>query len=263
VVGPMIRNAASLMERGMSIETSFAGYLGTTETITRGRDLHIGDPDKGVIPPISHIGDLVPVMTGCALAFKQNQTQQVALTWTGDGSTATGAFHEGMRMAASLKVPLICVVQNNQVALGTQRDAHFPGSFEHLGQAYGIEQINMNGNHVLDCYAATCEAVDVCRRGDGPVLIVTHTFRMGGHATHDEREARELFDSETYRYWGARDPIGCYETYLTEDLDQKPKTLETIEQEVIEEIDRAAKEAVSKVETHQPDPSTVAHGVYA
>lgn len=263
VVGPMIRNAAALMEQGMSLETCFAGYLGTTETITRGRDLHIGDPAKGVIPPISHIGDLVPVMAGCALAFKQENSPKIALTWTGDGSTATGAFHEGMKMAASLSVPLICIVQNNQVALGTQRQTHFPGSFDQLGAAYGIHQIKMSGNHILDCYAATREAVAHIETKGGPVLIVTETFRMGGHATHDEKEARELFDDETYRYWGARDPIGCYETFLMEDLSITQKELESAEKEMIELVDQAARTAVSKVETHQPNVDDVGLGVYA
>ena len=65
------------MEQGMSLETCFAGYLGTTETITRGRDLHIGDP-AGVIPPISHIGDLVAGNDGlcaCIQARKQPQNR--------------------------------------------------------------------------------------------------------------------------------------------------------------------------------------------
>ena len=262
VVGPMIRNAASLIERGIPLEECFAGYLGTTETITRGRDLHIGDPDKGVIPPISHIGDLVPVMAGCALAFKQAGEKRVAVTWTGDGSTATGAFHEGIRMAASMKVPYICIIQNNQVALGTSRSQHSPGQFDSYGNAYGVPLLKMQGNNVLDCYTTMLDAVDRCHRGEGPVLIVTETFRMGGHATHDEREARELFDQAQYDYWGARDPIGMFETYLMEDHGIAETTLEAIERDVIDRIDAAAKAAVSKLETHQPDPASVGEGVY-
>lgn len=262
VVGPMIRNAAALMERGISLETCFAGYLGTTESITQGRDLHIGDPDKGVIPPISHIGDLVPVMAGCALAFKQRNEKRVAVTWTGDGSTATGAFHEGIRVAASMGVPYICIIQNNQVALGTSRSHHSPGMFESFGASYGVPLLRMSGNHILDCYATMHQAVQRCHAGEGPILIVADTFRMGGHATHDEREARELFDDDVYAYWGARDPIGVFETYLMRDHQVTEDALKTIEASVIKDIDKAAKTASSKVDTHQPDPKTVAHGVY-
>ena len=106
------------------------------------------------------------------------------------------------------------------------------------------------------------EAVEMCHRGEGPVLIVTETFRMGGHATHDEREARELFDQAQYDYWGARDPIGMYETFLMEDHGVSETRLTAIESEVIEVLDDAARKAVSKLETHQPDPSTVSDGVY-
>lgn len=263
VVGPMIRNASALIERGVSLVSCFAGYLGTTDSITGGRDLHIGDPECGVIPPISHIGDLVPVMAGCAIAFGIQGVPRVALTWTGDGSTATGAFHEGVRMAASAKAPFVCVVQNNQVALGTAVEHHSPGNFEAFGQSYGVELLTMDGNNVLDCFAATKLAVDQCRDGRGPVLLVANTFRMGGHATHDEREARALFDDELYAYWGKRDPVGMYETWLTEARGIDPAQLEAIEATVLERIEAAAAEALSHRDTHQPDPATQTDGVYA
>lgn len=263
VVGPMIRNAAALIERGVSLTACFAAYLGTTDTITRGRDMHIGEPERGVIPPISHVGDLVPVMTGCALAFKLRGEKRVALTWTGDGSTATGAVHEGLRTAAALGVPLVCVVQDNQVALGTRMEAAYRGDFAAYGQAYGAMLLEMDGNNVLDCYAATRRAVEACRAGDGPVIIVARTFRMGGHATHDEREARALFDDAVYAHWGKRDPVGCYETWLVEARKIDRARLEAIEAEVDAAIDAAAREALAGRGTREPDPATVTDGVYA
>ena len=263
VVGPMIRNASACVERGMTLVECFAGYLATTDTITRGRDLHIGDPVKGVIPPISHVGDLVPVMGGCALAFKLRGEPRVALTWTGDGSTATGAVHEGLRMAGALRVPLVCVVQDNWVALGTRSSVHHRGDFTAYGAAYGAHQLVMDGNNVLHCYAVTKQAVDLCRAGDGPAVIVANTFRMGGHATHDEREARELFDSGTYAWWGKRDPVGMYETWLTDARDVAPERLEAIEADVTARIEAAAAEALSRRDDNEPDPATQADGVYA
>lgn len=263
VVGPMIRNASALIERGMPLVACFAAYLGTTDTLARGRDLHVGDLAHGVVPPISHVADLVPVMAGCALAFKLKKEPRVALTWTGDGSTATGAFHEGLRMAASLGAPLVLVVQDNHVALGTRGEAHFRGDFEALGPAYGAHVLAMDGNHVLDCYAATKLAADRCRAGAGPVVLVARTFRMGGHATHDEREARALFDADTYTHWGQRDPIGTYETWLMEARGVSAAALADIERRVSADIEAAAREAVAHRETHQPDPATVTDGVYA
>ena len=262
VVGPMIRNAGALIARGVDLRSCFAAYLGTTDSITGGRDIHIGDPDKGVIPPISHVGDLVPVMAGCALAFKLRGEPRVALTWTGDGSTATGAVHEGLRVAAASQAPLICVVQDNQVALGTQRDAHFRGDFLAYAGAYGLHAEEMDGNNVLDVYAATAAAAERCRAGQGPVVLVAKTFRMGGHATHDEREARALFDDDAYAYWGKRDPVGMYEQWLR-DQGHSADELEAIEAESLAAIDAASREAVSRRDSHAPDPRTQRHGVFA
>ncbi|MEE2758072.1 MAG: thiamine pyrophosphate-dependent dehydrogenase E1 component subunit alpha [Myxococcota bacterium] len=262
-VGPMIRNAAALIERGVPLLDCFSSYLGTTDNITNGRDLHIGDPSRGVIPPISHVGDLVPVMTGCALGFKLRGEKHVALTWTGDGSTATGAVHEGLKMAVALKAPLICVIQNNQVALGTRVDDGEVGNFSAYGDAYGAKLIEMNGNHILDVYAASLEAVAACRDESGPVIMVGRTFRMGGHATHDEREARELFDDELYAYWGKRDPVGMYETWLIEDRGLSKAQLTDIEDQTHAAIEAAARLAVSRRDSHAPDPATQRDGVYA
>ncbi|MCB9553468.1 MAG: hypothetical protein H6705_16625 [Myxococcales bacterium] len=263
VVGPMIRNAAALFERGVPLAASFAAYLGTLDTNTGGRDMHIGDLAKGVVPPISHVGDLVPVMAGCAMAFKLRGERRVALTWTGDGSTATGAVHEGLRTAAALGVPLVCVVQDNQVALGTQMAAAFRGDFTAYGRAYGTMLLEMDGNNVLDCYAATRRAVEACRAGDGPVVIVARTFRMGGHATHDEREARELFDDAVYAHWGQRDPVGCYEAWLTSARGVDPARLAEVEAAVEAEVEAAARAALSGRGVREPLAASVADGVYA
>ena len=202
-------------------------------------------------------------MVGCALAFKLRNEARVAVTWTGDGSTATGAVHEGLRMASATRVPFICFVQNNQVALGTHGSTHFSGDFAHLAAAYGMKGLVVDGNHVLDVYAATAVAADLCRRGEGPVLIVAQTFRMGGHATHDEREARDLFDADVFRHWGKRDPIGCYETWLTQSRGIAPERLAAIEGAVDAAIEVAAREAVSGKGVREPDPKTVTEGVWA
>ena len=263
VVGPMIRNAAALFQRGVPLTECFAAYLGTTDSITSGRDIHIGDPAKGVIPPISHIADLVPVMAGCAIAFKIRKQNHVALTWTGDGSTATGAFHEGLRMACSAHAPLVCIIQDNQVALGTHVNVHSTGRFEAFGDAYGATLMTMDGNNVLDCYACTKLAVDLCREGKGPVFIVARTFRMGGHATHDEKEARALFDQEAYAFWGKRDPVGMFENWLTAEKGIEEASLSAIEHTVLDRMDAAAQEALAKRETHEPNADTLLDGVYA
>ncbi|HXU09538.1 MAG TPA: thiamine pyrophosphate-dependent enzyme, partial [Blastocatellia bacterium] len=278
-VAPMIRNAGACHEMGMSIADMLRGYLGTADSPTRGRDLHIGDFKRGVLAPISHVGDIMAVTVGIALSFKLKCERRIALTWIGDGSTKSGVFHESLNLAAVQRLPMIVIIQDNKVALGTRLDQHHRGSFLEWPAAYGIEGAAFDGNNVLDAYAATKLAANACREGRGPVLLIADTFRMGGHATHDEREARATFDTTLFAYWGKRDPIGLYETYLIEgtmDLEsgrrikrsdalreRNAETLRRVESQVIKEIDRAAGEALESSRSSMPEPRTAADGVYA
>ena len=262
--GPMIRNAGVCHELGMSLADMFRGYLATADSTTRGRDLHIGDISKGVIAPISHVGSLVPVCAGIALSFKLRHEPRVAVTYVGDGAVRTAEFHEGMSFAAAKRLPFIAVVQNNQVALGTRREDHsLPGSLEELHKAYGVTGLACDGNNVLDVFAAMSLLVKRARDGEGASVLLANTFRMGGHATHDEAEGRRLLSDELFAHWGARDPIGLYEAWLLAEKHAKRKDLETIEQSVTDEVEAAAELALLSRESAPPDPATVTHGVYA
>lgn len=255
VVAPMIRNAGACHEMGMSIAALLRGYLGTADSPTGGRDLHVGDAAKGVIQPISHVGEMVPVMTGVALAFRRRGEPRVALTWVGDGATKTMTFHEGLNFAAVRRVPAIFVVQNNQVALGTRLDQHQLGDFGAWPAMYGVAGEFADGNHVLDVYAATRIAADRARAGEGPTLLVADTFRMGGHATHDEAEARETFPADLFEHWGRRDPIGLYEEYLVSEGIERVR-LEAIEADVDAEIEAAAEDALASRDAAAPAAET-------
>jgi TPP-dependent pyruvate/acetoin dehydrogenase alpha subunit len=190
------------------------------------------------------MGINVPVMAGVALAFELKQSRRVALTWVGDGATRTAAFHEGLNLAAVKRLPAIFLIQNNQVALGTRLDAHGAPDMGCWADAYGVRSWTADGNNVLDVYAATRLAADRCRDGDGPALVIVETFRMGGHATHDEREARATFPATLFEEWGRRDPIGLFEVYL-ETRGIAPDELAEIEATVSEEMDRAAADALA------------------
>ncbi len=94
-------------------------------------------------------------------------------------------------------------------------------------------------------------------------MLAAETFRMGGHATHDEREARDVIPEEVFRHWGARDPIGLYEEYLVQTGLVGRDALESMEGEILAEIDGAAAEALASRERHEPRPETAVRGVYA
>jgi TPP-dependent pyruvate/acetoin dehydrogenase alpha subunit len=261
VVAPMIRNSGACHEFGMPVADIFRSYLGTGDGPSGGRDLHVGDLGQGVLPPISHVGDVVPVIAGIALSFKQRGEDRVGLTWVGDGSTKTAAFHEGVNFAAVQRLPAIFIIQNNQVALGTRNVQH-GGTFRDWPAMYGTAGGAFDGNHVLDAYAATRLAADRARAGEGVSILEALTFRMGGHATHDEREARALFDADTFREWGQRDPVGMYEAWLEGEGIARDR-LEAIEADVTAEVDAAADEAIRSRDTAMPAGETAELGVYA
>ncbi|MGH9335803.1 MAG: thiamine pyrophosphate-dependent dehydrogenase E1 component subunit alpha, partial [Vicinamibacteria bacterium] len=262
VVGPMIRNAGACHEMGMPLADLFRAYLATADSPGEGRDIHVGDLSKGVVAPISMVGSLVPICAGLALSFKLQKKQNVAVTWAGDGSTRTTAFHEGMMCAKALCLPLLVFVQDNQIALGTPRAAHSAAPMETVATIYAATRYVCDGNNVLDVYAVTALAAELCRLGRGPVVVTARTFRMGGHATHDEGESRAILPQADFDHWGKRDPIGMYETYLAESaLDLLPsrsnrEALERAEAEVEAEIAGAEREALWSRERSKPDPAT-------
>ncbi len=261
LVAPMIRNAGACHEMGMSLTGMLREYLATQDSPSKGKDLHLGDLGCGVIAPPSQVGALGSVVPGVALAFKNRGERRVVLTWIGDGATKTGACHEGVNMAAVLRVPVLFVFQNNQVALGTPFEGHQVGPFTAWSKAYGVAGFVCDGNNVLDTFAATRQAAARAREDYDPAIIFAETFRMGGHATHDEREARALFDAETFQYWGRRDPIGTYEAYLESEGIGRPK-LEAAEQGVIDELAEAEKAALKSRETQMPSGAAALEGVY-
>jgi len=262
VAAPMIRNASACRELGMPLADMFRAYLGTADSPSGGRDLHVGDFHRGVLQPISHVGDMVPVIAGVALAFKMRGAARVALTWIGDGSTKSAAVHEGLNLAAVARVPAIFVIQNNQVALGTRLSQHhLAPDFREWPGSYGMWGAAFDGNNVLDAYAATALAVARCRSGGGPAMLLAETFRMGGHATHDEAEARATVPAALFEQWGLRDPIGLYEEYLKGEGTSE-SDLRNVEAAVTAEVEAAAQDALASRDL-LPDAGRLVEYVYA
>jgi TPP-dependent pyruvate/acetoin dehydrogenase alpha subunit len=215
-IAPMIRNVGALLVRGFKPRDILTQYMARYTSPTQGKDgtSHFGDLKvRHVVSPISMLGDLIPVMTGVAMAGRYLGHKIVAMTWIGDGGTSTGAFHEGMNLAATQKAPVVVVVENNQWAYSTPVSRQVPlRDLADRARAYGIASHIVDGNDVVAVVRTTREAVERARNGGGPVLIESKTMRMVGHAQHDSAEyvPREMLD-----YWKARDPLRRYEKYLT------------------------------------------------
>ncbi|MEO8029194.1 MAG: thiamine pyrophosphate-dependent enzyme [Gemmatimonadota bacterium] len=258
---PVIRNHSANADFGLPLVDLFRSYLGSTDGPSRGRDAHPGSVTHHVIPPIGSPGAMVPVCLGLALAAKIQNRASVALTWIGDGATKSGPTHEGLNMAAVQRVPAVFIIQHHQVALGAGPEQHhWPADFSDWPEAYGMAGGSFDGNHVLDAWAATALAVQRCRRGEGPVMLVTNTFRMGGRSTDDERQCRDTITAESFSAWGKRDPIGMYEEYLR-GRGVPAGELSRVEAVVRDEVDQAAESAGAG--NRDGVPESALSGVYA
>jgi acetoin:2,6-dichlorophenolindophenol oxidoreductase subunit alpha len=213
-VSPIHRDMAVQLVRGMSVRRVMAHWMAREAGPTRGRDedMHIGDLDLGILAPTSMLGSSIPVAGGVALTFKRRRQRNVAMAYIGDGATNTGEFHEGVNFAATLKLPLVLIVENNQWAYSTPLEKQFAiREVVERAAAYGIPGTRIDGNDVLAVYRAARDAVDNARAGSGPTMIECLTMRMRGHSEHD---SASYVPKAMLEAWAPRDPIGRFEGYL-------------------------------------------------
>jgi TPP-dependent pyruvate/acetoin dehydrogenase alpha subunit len=259
-LAPMIRNIGALLVKGFKPRDIFTQHMAKYTSPTKGKDgtSHFGDlKTLHTVSPISMLGDLIPVMTGVAMAGRYLGQNIVTMTWIGDGGSSTGAFHEGLNFAATQRAALVLVLENNQWAYSTPVNRQVPlKNLADRAKAYGIHSAIVDGNDVVAVYNAAKEAVDRCRSGHGPVLIEAKTMRMKGHAQHDPAEyvPKEMFD-----YWKARDPIPRYEKYLTENKIWDAAKKSEIDARIERELDADQKFAE---ESPLPPPELADQGAY-
>jgi pyruvate dehydrogenase E1 component alpha subunit/2-oxoisovalerate dehydrogenase E1 component alpha subunit len=141
-LAPMIRNIGALLVKGVPPRDVFMQHMAKYDSPTRGKGRH--QPWRSetlhIVSPISMLGDLIPVMTGVAMAGRYLGQKIVAMTWIGDGGSSTGVFHEAFCRGAESASSL--VLENNQWAYSTPVKRQVP--LENLAdraQAYGISVI--------------------------------------------------------------------------------------------------------------------------
>ncbi|MBS1766020.1 MAG: thiamine pyrophosphate-dependent dehydrogenase E1 component subunit alpha [Acidobacteria bacterium] len=254
MIAPLIRNLGSMLVRGVTPEEMFLQYLGRATGPTGGREHnnHFGGIGRGIIAPTSMLGALIPVMAGVALSFKQTGQARVAMTWIGDGGSSTGAFYEGLNFAVVQKLPLIVVGESNGYAYSTPPDRQMKGRL--ADRAQGAFTVEVNGNDAAAVLEAASQARARCLRGEGPVFLVCETFRMKGHAEHDDQR---YVDKDLLASWAAKDPLPRFEAWMAaKGWTPEPNLRARLEARVAAQADQA-------LAAPWPDPATLASGVFA
>ena len=230
VIAPMIRDTGLAMAMGQTPTEVFAAQMGKAESYmdggnpgSGGRDLHIGNWEKRVLPPTAPLPTASATTTGIALAAQRLGVSRFHLAPVGEGCSSSGEFWEAMNLAGTRGLPICYMIQNNQIALDTfvvgQSGAE---TFGDKGPAMGIPSWTIDGSDPGQFYSSTAVAREIAVSGGGSTLIHVETMRGCGHAHHHDDlylgspsgNPPGYVDRELLEYWSDKDPVPNHREYL-------------------------------------------------
>jgi pyruvate dehydrogenase E1 component alpha subunit len=229
------------------------GYCGG-----KGGSMHIASRELGILGANGIVGAGFPLAAGAGMSARLLKNGKVTLSFFGDGATAEGSFHESMNLAATFRLPVVYLCENNLYGVGTRQDrVRKTEKLADRAVAYGMPGIALDGNDVEAVYLAAVEAVDRARSGEGPSFIECATYRWH---THFEGEPDTYRPPEEVALWKSRDPIAAYRRFLADTVRVDEAALTGIEAAVEREVD----EAVSFAESSPlPEAADALLGVFA
>ena len=255
IVLPLHRNLGVFTTRGVDLDRLLRQLLGREGGFTAGRDrsFHFGTLDHGIVGMISHLGAMLPVADGLALAGRLRGENRVVAVFSGDGGTSEGDFHEALNLAAVWRLPVIFLVENNGWGLSTPTAEQYAcRDLADRAAGYGMPGVVIDGNDLLAVLAGVGEAADRARRGEGPTLIEAKTYRMRGH---EEASGTDYVPPEELARWAELDPLLRLESVLDGRGALPPREREALRAEIAAEVDTRVEAALAAPE---PD-STVEH----
>jgi pyruvate dehydrogenase E1 component alpha subunit len=226
----------------------------------KGGSMHIANIDLGILGANGIVPSGMPIAGGAALSSKMRGTDQVVVSFFGDGGANNGAFHESLNLAAAWELPVVYVCENNQYAISVA--AHRVGSIEDFylrKAAYGIEGCKVDGNNVLAVYEATREAVERARKGGGPSLIECKTYRWRGHYEGEVDRTYHYRTKKEIESWMKKCPIERLKKVLLK-KGIKESEFERVENDISKELEEAIKFAEA---SPFPNPEDALKDLYA
>ncbi len=242
---PMHRNVGGHFTRGQELRTMLKNFLAREGSMMRGTDGtgHYADVGKKVFGNVSHLGSMIPVAVGYAMAAKMRGENTVAMTYIGDGGAQTGEFHEGINLAAVQRAPLVLIIENNQYAYSSPNSVEF--ACERLSDralGYGCTGATIDGTDVELVFETCKNAVENARTTGVPAIIECVTMRMRGHAEHDDFSyvPREMLET-----WQKRDPLARYEQVMLDHKLHTPSEIEAMRKQLSDEMNAAIDDVVA------------------
>ncbi len=245
------RGHGHAVARGVPLDKAFAELMGRVDGTCKGLggSMHVATwKEKNLMLATAIVGSNIPIAAGLALAVKKKGMDRVVVAFFGDGAVNSGAFNEGINLAAVWKVPAVFVCENNGYAMSLPSTKGISSkSIAERAASYNISTFVADGNDPVSVYRAMKEAAEKSRSGEGPCFVECRTYRMKGHGIYDKADYRP---SEEVKEWGAKDPIRLFETMLDTGSVVSKDQLESIRVE----IDAKLEEAVKKART-SPTPA--------
>lgn len=236
---PLHRNLGVFTSRNMPYQKLFAQWQGKESGYTQGRDrsFHFGSNEHHIVGMISHLGAMLGVANGIALADILENKIRVTVCFSGDGGTSEGDFHEAMNVAAVWQLPVIFLIENNGYGLSTPSNEQFRcKQFIDKGIGYGMETLQLDGNNILDVYCKLSDLVESIRENPRPVLVEAITFRMRGH---EEASGTKYVPQELFEIWGKKDPVTNFKEFLLSENILSEKDFQEIESEILTELNKS------------------------
>ena len=235
------RGHGHLIAKGGYVNKIMAELFGKSTGYCKGKggSMHVADFSKGMLGACGIVGGGIPIAVGAALTIKRKHTNQVAVTFFGDGASNEGSFHESINFAAAQNLPVIFLVENNGYGEFTpQNRSTRIENIADRAAGYGIPGVIVDGMDAVAVYETTKEWVEKLRNGEGPVLIEAKTHRKVGHS---EGESAFL-DGQTYRL--PEEEKIAMETCPIENLKKYLLDHDLAQKEELEEVERAAQEKI-------------------
>lgn len=280
LVAPLIRDLGAVLAmrpEAPTVRMVLSAQMAKAGAPMDGRDLHVGDFSRGILPAMAPLATPTLTAAGLAMAYALQQSSQVAVTFIGDGGSSLGEWHEAINLCAARRLPAIFCVQNNQTALSTPVvEQSAVRVFADKAVGYGIPGLTIDGTDPDAIAAAFTWAAERARAGEGPALIELVAMRICGHAHHDDMlylgkdpsaswDYPELTDAgyanrEAWTYWSQRDPIATYAARLVAEGVIEATDVDAMKRDAAELVER---EARAVIDAPWPEASSAGAGVLA
>jgi pyruvate dehydrogenase E1 component alpha subunit len=254
------RGHGHAIAKGCDVMAMMAEIYGKATGLCKGRggSMHIADVDVGMLGANGIVGGGPPLVCGAGLKAKITGTDQVAVSFTGDGGSNQGTFLESLNLASVWDLPVIFVVENNGYAEATSSRYHQKGiDVAKRGDAFGIPAMTVDGQDYFEVREAAQAAIGRARAGGGPSLLECKTVRYYGHFEGDQQTYRPADEVPTAR--AEHDPLTLFEQRVTASGLLDAGQLREIDREVGELIDRSVEQAKAAPE---PALETLTEDVY-